>query len=198
MRPRTFRLVDAIGCPYCARVRIVLAEKSIAHERVLVDLSERPEWLYALNPSGKVPVLETDDQPLPESTVIMEYLDELERRQPLLPKNIAARAEVRTWIWRHPERLSDAYYAFRRGEGTRGAFEDRLAEFADHLADKDYVAAGQYSLADIAYLPWILRAEALFNFALPPAVSRWVSRLAPRRAVAAEIEIVAGLARDPR
>ena len=51
-------LYDAARCPYCARVRIVLAEKSIGYETHEVDLSDRPAWLYAKNPSGRVPVLE--------------------------------------------------------------------------------------------------------------------------------------------
>ena len=50
------KLVDAPRCPYCARVRIVLAEKGLAHETVVIDLDDRPAWLYELNPVGRVPV----------------------------------------------------------------------------------------------------------------------------------------------
>ena len=39
-------LYDAPRCPFCARVRIVLAEKGIPHEAITVDLSDRPAWLY--------------------------------------------------------------------------------------------------------------------------------------------------------
>ena len=35
-------IYDAARCPYCARVRIVLAEKGIDHELVIVDLDDRP------------------------------------------------------------------------------------------------------------------------------------------------------------
>ena len=38
------RLIDAPRCPYCARVRIVLAEKGIEYETVEIDLSDRPAW----------------------------------------------------------------------------------------------------------------------------------------------------------
>jgi glutathione S-transferase len=69
-------LYDAERCPYCARVRIALAEKGIEHEVVAIDLSDRPAWLYEKNPLGKVPVIEEDTFVLPESAVIMEYLDE--------------------------------------------------------------------------------------------------------------------------
>ena len=36
------KLIDAARCPYCARVRIALAEKGLEHEAVVVDLSDRP------------------------------------------------------------------------------------------------------------------------------------------------------------
>ena len=70
------RLIDAPRCPYCARVRIVLAEKGVAHETVVVDLDDRPAWLSELNPVGRVPVLEEDGWALPESAVINELLEE--------------------------------------------------------------------------------------------------------------------------
>ena len=61
-------LDDALRCPYCARVRIVLAEKDVPHEVVAIDLEHRPAWLIAKNPpAGRVPVLEDDGWVLPES-----------------------------------------------------------------------------------------------------------------------------------
>jgi len=39
------RLVDAPRCPYCARARLVLAEKAIEFERVEIDLGNRPDWV---------------------------------------------------------------------------------------------------------------------------------------------------------
>ena len=41
-------LYDAPRCPYCARVRIVLAEKRVEYETVEIDLSDRPAWLYEI------------------------------------------------------------------------------------------------------------------------------------------------------
>ena len=70
-------LYDADRCPYCARARIVLAEKGVEHEVVAVDLTDRPRWMYEKNETGRVPVLEEDAWLLPESSVIMEYLEEL-------------------------------------------------------------------------------------------------------------------------
>ena len=109
-------LYDAARCPYCARVRIVLAEKGIEYETVEIDLRDRPAWLYEKNPIGKVPVIEEDTFVLPESAVIMEYLEERYPEPALLPADPAARALARLRIFRFDNALGDAYYAFRRGE----------------------------------------------------------------------------------
>jgi len=52
------KLYDAARCPYCARVRIVLAEKGIEYDTVEIDLRDRPQSIYELNPSVKVRVLD--------------------------------------------------------------------------------------------------------------------------------------------
>ena len=69
------RLIDAARCPYCARVRIALAEKGVEYETVEIDLSQRPAWVYDLNSTGRVPILDNGFS-LPESEVIMAYLEE--------------------------------------------------------------------------------------------------------------------------
>ena len=43
------KLYDAARCPFCARVRLALAEKGVAYETVEIDLGNRPPLLYELN-----------------------------------------------------------------------------------------------------------------------------------------------------
>src|SRR5690242_7124201 len=114
-RGASVKLYDAARCPFCARVRIALAEKGLDYERVEIDLGNRPAWLYDLNPLGKVPVLD-DGFVLPESAVIMEYLEDEYPANPLLPREPKARAVTRKSIFRFDDLLGDDYYAFRRGQ----------------------------------------------------------------------------------
>src|SRR4029079_11457484 len=109
-------LYDAARCPYCARVRIVLAEKGIPHEPVEIDLTDRPAWIYEKNATGRVPVIEEDTFVLAESSVIMEYLDERYPEPALLPADAAARALARMEVYRFDAQLGDDYYAYRRGD----------------------------------------------------------------------------------
>ena len=194
----TLTLYDAGRCPYCARVRIVLAEKAVPYETVEIDLSDRPAWLYEKNPLGRVPVLEEEAFCLPESVVIMEYLEERYPDPPLLPADPAERALARLAIDRFDDRFGDDYYAARRGDGVaRQRFDHRLEELDQALAAQPFLGGRAYSLADAAYLPWLPRAQSYLGVELAsyPAIAGWLERLAEWPSVAAELELAAELAR---
>jgi len=175
------KLFDAARCPYCARARIALAEKELPSERVEIDLADRPRWLYELNATGRVPVLDDDGFVLPESAVIMVYLDDRYPARPLLPADPVERARAHLLVHRFDANLGDDYYAFRRGDAN---------ELAARL---DTLEVGQSLFADVAYVPWVVRARDLLNVALPERLERWLEELAERPSVAAELDVVARL-----
>jgi glutathione S-transferase len=172
------KLVDAARCPYCARVRIALAEKGIEHDVVQVDLSDRPQWLLELNPpSGRVPVLDE----LPESEVIMELLEELHPEPALLPSDPGERAKARLQVHRFDSNLGDDYYAYRRGD-------------PNDLAGKlEALEVGKSLFADIVYLPWVIRARDMLGVTLPAHIADWLAELERRPSVAAEVAVVRSL-----
>lgn len=189
-------LYDAERCPYAARARIVLAEKGIPYETVAIDLDDRPAWLYAKNPAGKVPVLEEDGGfVLPESAVIMEYLEERYPEPPLLPADAAERALARLRIERFDD-FGSPYYAVRRGDDdARGRLDSALVALDSALEAQPFLTGSAYGLADIAYVPWILRGQASFGLDVEPypALADWLERLLERPALAAERSVVAAL-----
>jgi glutathione S-transferase len=174
------KLYDAARCPFCVRVRLALAEKGLEYEPVEVDLDDRPAWLYDLNPLGKVPVLD-DGFVLPESAVIMEYLDERYPAPPLLPEGLPDRAQARLLVHRFDELLGDEYYALRRGEPH--AVEERL----------EALPVGQSLYADLAYVPWVMRLREVYDVALPERVETWLEEVLARPTVAHELEVVRSL-----
>ena len=186
-------LYTADRCPYAARVRIVLAEKGLAYDAVEIDLDDRPGWLYEKNPLGRVPVYEEDEGlVLPESRVIMEYLEERYPEPALWPADAAERALGRLWLERFDDQLGDAYYAVRRGE-PRDVLDAKLADLERVLEGQPYLSGREYGLADAGYVPWILRALDRFGIELGPATADWLERLSSRPAIAAEREVVAAL-----
>ena len=78
------KIYDREAGPHPARIRIVLAEKRLEErvEFVSIDLiaaEQKQPGFLAMNPIGKVPVLELDDGTIiTESTAITEYLDNLD------------------------------------------------------------------------------------------------------------------------
>jgi maleylpyruvate isomerase len=84
-----------------SRVRIALALKGVAAERVPVAITgaearQRSAAYLSVNPQGLVPALLTDEgELLTQSLAIVEYLDERYPEPPLLPREPAARAQVR-------------------------------------------------------------------------------------------------------
>lgn len=80
------------------RVRIALALKGIACERSYVNLlkgQQKAQAYLALNPQGRVPLLETEGFALAQSPAILEYLEETHPEPPLLPGDAKNRAAIR-------------------------------------------------------------------------------------------------------
>lgn len=92
------KLISFDLCPYVQRSVIVMLEKGIEHERVYIDLKNKPDWFLQISPTGKVPVLQVEEKgELFESAVICEYLNEI-TPETLHPKDPFETAKHRSWI----------------------------------------------------------------------------------------------------
>lgn len=109
-------LYDHPMSPCAQKVRLVLAEKGVAYTSHPVDLASKanlaPDYL-ALNPKGLVPTLLVDGRPVPESTVIMELLDDLVDSPALRPQDPLQRADMRVWTKHVDEALHPAVGALQ-------------------------------------------------------------------------------------
>jgi glutathione S-transferase len=190
-----FTLYDAARCPYCARVRIVLADKAVEYEPIEIDLTDRPAWIYEKNSTGRVPVLEEDGWLLPESAVIMEFLEDRYPEPALLAADAADRGLARLWIFRHDD-FTRPYYALRRDEdGAAPRFDAELGKLDAALTQRAWLGGSEYGLADIAYVPWVLRARDMLGVSLEafPAVTAWLEQLVERPSIAMEADVIAAL-----
>lgn len=85
------------------KARLVLAEKSLRWKSELLDLGKGNQfesWYLKLNPDAVVPTLVDGGTVVRESSVILEYVDELGSGSPLMPSNRAARAATKLWLAR--------------------------------------------------------------------------------------------------
>ncbi len=152
-------------CPFCWKVRIVLAELDIQYVAVETQLGEKHPDVLRLNPKGSVPVFVDGEATIWESSVIIEYVLDGPKRSLLLPNTPAKRSDAR---------LLHSYSDSVVGPALRGlVFEKRsnakeswnlkfIAEsetawracqeqLADWLGDKDYFC-DQFSIAECALL----------------------------------------------
>ena len=83
------------------KVRLALAEKGLTFDDRQINFvkSEHlaPEYLK-LNPNGVVPTLVRDGMVVIDSSVIMEYLDEVFPAPPMAPRDALGRAQLRVWL----------------------------------------------------------------------------------------------------
>lgn len=190
-------LVSHALCPYVQRAAIVLAEKGLPFERRDIDLANKPEWFLKISPLGRTPVLLVDQQPIFESAVICEYLEEIALPH-LHPANPLQRAQHRAWMEFGSALLNSigAFYSARdeatltaRAEETRA----RLGQIEAVLGDGPFFAGSAFSIVDAVFGP-VFRYFDVFDtidgFALCrnlPKVQRWRSSLASRPSVAGAV-----------
>ena len=74
--------------------RAALIEKALPHDIVVVRAAQDEAFL-AMNPMGKIPVLETPDGWIGETVAILEYLDDAFPERPLRPEGAFDRARDR-------------------------------------------------------------------------------------------------------
>jgi len=92
------KLIGTRCCPYVRKTRIVLLEKKIDHDFLIVEARDLDGELVRLNPLAQVPVLVLDDgNTLYDSRVIVEYLDNMTPNNRLIPASGRERLAVKRW-----------------------------------------------------------------------------------------------------
>jgi glutathione S-transferase len=186
-------LVSHKLCPYVQRAAIVMSEKGIAFERIEIDLAHKPDWFLTVSPLGKTPVLLVNGQPIFESAVICEYLDETASPR-LHPQDALERARHRGWMEFGSAVLNaiGAFYNAPDEEALvakvadlRGRFEQIEAE----LTTGPYFAGERFTIVDAVFGP-VFRYFDVFEqfedfgfFAQTPRVLAWRVALAARDSV---------------
>jgi glutathione S-transferase len=169
-------LYDCATAPSPRRARIFLAEKGVPFVTVQIDLrsgEQMGEAYRAINPQCTVPALRTEEGSLlTDNAAIAAYLEARYPQPPLLGITPQDKAEIATWHWRAEfEGLMAVAEALRNSSpamvgralpgpvnyaqipelAERGVarLQQFLATLNQQLEGRDFIAAGQFSLADI-------------------------------------------------
>lgn len=177
-----------------------LEELGLPYRQVPIDTQQgenRTAEFLALNPSGKVPVLDHDGFVMRESMAINTYLV-LQGDTPLWPFGVQIRARIHQWSsWAATELdppLSTIVHERRRaatagGEPNAALLADCLTMAAkaltlleDHLQSHDYLVGDGFSLADINACSMVMLTPMFLDLAAYPSTQQWVGRCTARAA----------------
>jgi glutathione S-transferase len=202
------KLINLAHSPYAARVRMVAYAKGIELEYAAPEGLRTPEFKQ-FNILGKVPVLDTGEILVPESIVIMDYLEDTHPEPPLRPADPERRARMNIFY-----RFPDVYIQpvllplFRQlGASPRddeqvaqnvAALEEQLGLLDELLERFERYGHNDLDLADCALAPIMYFAVAVPRMlsgaevlADTPRVQgwwQWVQTQAPVAKVLEEIE----------
>jgi GST-like protein len=191
------------------KISIALEELGLAYEVRTVDITRGEQFdpgFLTISPNNMIPAIIDDEGPggtpvaLFESGAILIYLAEKTGR--LLPGDPRARYETLQWLMMQmgsigpmlgqahhfrrfaPERIPYATERYTKEAGRLYGVLDK------RLADHEWLAGSQYSIADIATYPWLARHEWQgIDLAAFPNVRRWFDTIAARPAVQRGMEI---------
>jgi glutathione S-transferase len=181
---------------YSQKAMIAFNEKGISYEPIVVQLlepAERAEF-EKIYPIGKVPFLQANDRPVPESTSIIEYLeDEFPGTPRMIPTgNGEAPRQVRFM-----DRMTDLYFTEPLSElvsqqlGLRPKDDDKAARarkyialtyahWDQRLATRKWLCGDDFSMADCAAIPGLFYAQSVLPFAAHPHIVAYWQRAQQR------------------
>ncbi len=190
-----YRLHDNLSSGNAYKVRLLLTQLGIPFERIEYDIDRREtrtaEFL-ALNPNGRVPLLElAPGRYLAESNAILCYLAEDTH---FLPADRFQRGQLMQWLFfeqynHEPNVATVRYWITHKVEMTQFRQQampvkrqDGLAALGvmeRHLAGREWFVGTAYSIADIALYAYTHVADqGGFDLVPFPAIRAWLKRVA--------------------
>jgi glutathione S-transferase len=181
----------------CYKLQLLCAELELPYEWQEVDIlkgdTHTPEFL-SMNANGKIPLLALpDDKFLPESNAILSYLAE---GNPLAGRDRFHRASVLSWMffeqYSHEPNIATSRFIIQYlgNPPQRQADLDARKEpglkaltiMEEQLADNNYMAGDEFTIADIALFAYTHRAhEGGFDLQPFAAVRDWIESIETRR-----------------
>jgi glutathione S-transferase len=171
------KLLSLALSPYAARVRGSIYAKDLPVEIVTPPADwRRSAGFKAINPLGRIPVLVlADGTAIPESGVIVEYLEDAFPQPALRPAHAAGLARVRLitqvadlYVM---QALMPIFHMLDTGQRDNaavstqfGKLDEGLAQLNDLLKPRGYAFGGHLTTADVWLTPVVFSLDGLMKF----------------------------------
>ena len=170
--------------PFVHRVWISLEHKKLSYEYVEVDVYRKPKLLLGINPRGLVPALRHGEWGCYESTVLMEYLEDLSQGPDLLPRDPKDRAHSRLWADHINRNIVPNFYRYLQAQEQGDVVEHgkelqtqigKLVDAAD--GSGPFFLGKELGFVDVQIAPWVVRLKRVLGpyrgWPEPEEGSRW-------------------------
>ncbi|KAF2813531.1 uncharacterized protein BDZ99DRAFT_381251 [Mytilinidion resinicola] len=167
------KLYGSCFCPFVQRVWISLELKGIPYQYIEVDPYKKPQSLLDVNPRGLVPALRHGPTwSCHESTVLMEYLEELQQGPPLLPADPQMRATCRLWSDHINRHLIPSFYRLLQSQDPShhpslaselSAHISTIVSAAESLSVGPFFLGNTIGFVDVQMAPWVIRLSRVLK-----------------------------------
>ncbi|XP_031269204.1 glutathione S-transferase L3-like [Pistacia vera] len=183
----TIRLYTCYTCPYAQRVWITRNYKGLQDKIKLVplNLQDRPAWyaqkVYRVN---KVPALEHNGKIIGESIDLIKYVDSNFEGPSVFP-DAPEKKKFGEELLSYTDTFNRDVYTSFKGDPVKqaGAAFDYLENALKKFDDGPFFL-GQFSLADIAYIPFVERFQIFLSEVYKyditegrPKLASWIEEL---------------------
>ncbi|KAK9911473.1 hypothetical protein M0R45_035381 [Rubus argutus] len=162
------KLFRTWSSPFALRIVWALKLKDVPYDTIFEDLANKSSLLLQFNPvHKKVPVLVHNGKSVAESFVILEYIEETWKHNPLLPEDPYDRATARFWAKFGEEKVLLSIWEAFNSEGKEQEecivkAKENLKYLEEELKGKKFFGGERIGFADIA-LGWLADYEGVFE-----------------------------------
>jgi glutathione S-transferase len=163
--------LTSIPSPFVQRVWISLEQKRTPYQYIEVDPYKKPQSLLSINPRGLVPALRHGPTwSTHESTVIMEYLEDLQTGPALMPSDPQTRATCRLWTDHINRQIVPCFYRLLQAQepddqaSHAKELGEEIAKLVD-AADREgpFFLASGFGFVDVQIAPWVVRLKKVLG-----------------------------------
>lgn len=205
----------SLATPNGQKVSIALEEMKLPYEAHTVNILKGEQfepWFVKVNPNSKIPAITDPDGPrgeisLMESGAILNYL--AKKSGLFLPKDPVKEHDTLQWLFFQMASIGPMFGQFGHFykyavdkcdhpypvERYNNEAKRLLAVLEARLQENEYLAAGEYTIADMAVFPWVVCLDKFYHASEQlglqdfKAVQKWVGKIAEREAVKKGMEI---------